>query len=195
MELNHEATAAEVDASDFDVVVVGTGAKPISVDLGGPAGKTVLADEIIAGTVEPGERVAVIGGGLVGCETALSLAQHGHKVTVVEMLPKILQGGEGMCFANYDMLKDLLALNKVEVLEFTSADHVEEAGLVVRKKDGSLATVEADTVMESLGYRADSALYDELQDSDKLVYNIGDSNGVGLIMDAIWDAYQLCMEI
>ena len=49
--------------------------------------------------------------------------------------------------------------------------------------------------MESLGYRADSALYDELQDSDKLVYNIGDSNGVGLIMDAIWDAYQLCMEI
>ncbi|MDP9859463.1 2-enoate reductase [Olsenella profusa DSM 13989] len=195
VELNHEATAAEVDASDFDVVVVGTGAKPISVDLGGPAGKTVLADEIIAGTVEPGERVAVIGGGLVGCETALSLAQHGHKVTVVEMLPKILRGGEGMCFANYDMLKDLLALNKVEVLESTSADHVEEAGLVVRKKDGSLATVEADTVMESLGYRADSALYDELQDSDKLVYNIGDSNGVGLIMDAIWDAYQLCMEI
>lgn len=177
------------------MVVVGTGAKPISVDLGGPAGKTVLADEIIAGTVEPGERVAVIGGGLVGCETALSLAQHGHKVTVVEMLPKILRGGEGMCFANYDMLKDLLALNKVEVLESTSADHVEEAGLVVRKKDGSLATVEADTVMESLGYRADSALYDELQDSDKLVYNIGDSNGVGLIMDAIWDAYQLCMEI
>lgn len=195
VELGHEATAAEVDASDFDVVVVGTGATPITMDLGGPEGKTVVADEVIAGTVTPGERVVVIGGGLVGCETALSLAQQGHTVTIVEMLPKIMQGGAGMCFANYDMLRDLLAFNKVKVLESTTADHVDEAGLVVRTPDGARATIEADTVMESLGYREDTRLYDELRDSDKLVYNIGDSNKVGLIMNAIWDAYQLCMEI
>lgn len=195
IELRHDATAEEIEASSYDVVILGTGAHPINVNFGGPEGKTVVADRVISGEVEPGERVAIIGGGLVGCETALSLAQHGHAVTIVEMLPKIMKGGEGICFANYDMLKDLLAFHKVAIYEGTAADHVDEEGLVVKLSDGTLKTIPADTVIESLGYRPDNALYQALADGDKLVYNIGDSNRVGLIMNAIWDAYQLAMEI
>lgn len=97
--------------------------------------------------------------------------------------------------SNYDMLKDLLAYNKVTVYESTSADHVTDEGLVVKHADGTQQTIPCDTVVESLGYRSDDGLYQELHDSDKLVYNIGDSNKVGLIMNAIWDAYQLSMEL
>ncbi|MGN0055121.1 MAG: FAD-dependent oxidoreductase [Atopobiaceae bacterium] len=195
VELNRTASAKEIDSSNYDLVILATGATPIQLDFGGPAGKTVVADRVIAGEVQAGKRVAIIGGGLVGCETALSLAQHGHEVTVVEMLPKIMKGGQGICFANYDMLKDLLAYHKVSVYESTSADHVTDEGLVVRRADGTQQTIPCDTVIESLGYRSDDGLYQELRDSDKLVYNIGDSNKVGLIMNAIWDAYQLAMEL
>ena len=59
------------------------------------------------GTENAGEDVVVVGGGLIGCETALWLRQQGKNVTIVEALPEILDGGEDMCFANYDMLKDL----------------------------------------------------------------------------------------
>ena len=53
----------------------------------------VLANEVLTNKVAAKDNVVVIGGGLVGCELALHLAQNGKKVTIIEALPDILKSG------------------------------------------------------------------------------------------------------
>ncbi|MCH3968190.1 MAG: FAD-dependent oxidoreductase [Atopobiaceae bacterium] len=191
--LGQEATRKNILAAHADVVVVASGATPIQVDLGGK-GLPVLADDVLTGKVTPGNRVCIVGGGLVGCETALWLAEQGHEVAIVEATSQILGGGEGMCFANYDMLKDELAFHHVTLYESSTASEVKEASVVVSTPGGN-HEIPADTTLLAVGYRADTRLYDELSREDVITYDIGDSRHVHNIMGAIWDAYQLAMEL
>jgi 2-enoate reductase len=119
----------------------------------------------------------------------------GKCVTIVEAKPELVGGGEDMCFANYDMLKDLLAFHKVGVHVNSTVKTVEDDGVVVQTPEGE-QTFKADTVMVAVGYRPDTALYDSIaSETGMLVYNIGDSREVHNIMNAIWDAYLLAREI
>lgn len=193
IELNHLATAEEIVSSSAEVVVIACGAKPIQIDLGTDLAVYQLND-VLQKEIELPDEITIVGGGFAGCETALDLAQHGKHVTIVEMLPHILKAGDGMCFANYDMLKDMLAYNHVKIIENAQAKRTTSDGLLV-EIDNKEQLIPCQAVIESLGYRSDTALYDEIQLSDKIVYNIGDSQQVGLIMNAIWHAYQIAMEI
>jgi 2-enoate reductase len=191
--LNCAADKEMIEKSDADVVIVAMGSTPIKLDLG-CKNQVCTVDEILIGTKNSGENIVVVGGGLVGCETALWLRQQGKNVTIVELLPEILDGGKYMCFANYDMLKDLLAFNKVDVLCKTSVKKVNEASVVVKTPDGE-REIKADTVMVAVGYHSQNHLYDDLRDSCKIVYNVGDSLTVRNIMDTIWDANQVAREL
>ena len=82
-----EATASAVLAAGADRVIVATGASAKLLPVEGrekPHVKTAL--DLLHGRAEAGDRVAVIGGGLVGCELALSLAEQGKQVTILEFL-------------------------------------------------------------------------------------------------------------
>ncbi len=65
---------------------------------------------------DPGDRVVVVGGGLVGCEMALDLAQKGKKVTILEALPKIMAVNGPICSANKEMLEELLPFHGVNII-------------------------------------------------------------------------------
>ena len=100
-----------------------------------------------------GEKVIVIGGGLVGCEMALDYAREGKKVTVVEALPKILSAGIPSPIPNGQMIPDLFEYHHVNVLE----GHKLAA---VRKRKGCFWTVtghkkelEADSIVIAVGFR------------------------------------------
>jgi 2-enoate reductase len=191
--LNCTADKEMIEKSDADVVIVAMGSTPVKLVFGGK-NQVCTADEILVGTKNSGENIVVVGGGLVGCETALWLRQQGKNVTIVELLPEILDGGKYMCFANYDMLKDLLAFNKVDVLCNTSVKTVNETFVVVKTPDGE-REIKADTVMVAVGYHSQNHLYNDLSDSCKIVYNVGDSLTVRNIMDTIWDANQVAREL
>ena len=103
-------------------------------------------------------------------------------------------GGEEMCFANYDMLKDLLVFNKIEVFCSSSIKTIKDASITVVTPNGE-KELKADTVIVAVGYRSQKELYDTMVDSNKVVYNVGDSRNVHNIMYAIWDANQLAREI
>jgi len=182
-----------IEKSDADIVIVAMGSIPVKLDFSGK-NHACTADELLNGTENSGENIVVVGGGLVGCETALWLCQQGKQVTVVESSPEILDAGKYMCFANYDMLKDLLVFNKVDVLCNTSVKTVNETFVVVKTPDGE-REVKADTIMVSVGYHAQHYLYDEMRDSGKITYNIGDSLVVRNIMNTIWDANQVAREL
>ena len=74
VQLNHEVTAKEALDGGYDTVIVATGSTPKVFSLGDDA-HTFTAAEVLLGQKDCGERTVVIGGGLVGCETALWLAQ------------------------------------------------------------------------------------------------------------------------
>jgi len=158
--------------------------RPVKLDFGGK-NHVCTAIELLNGKEKAGKDVVVVGGGLIGCETALWLSQQGKNVTIVEALPEILGGGADMCFANYDMLKDLLVFNKVDVFSSSTVKAVNDASVTVKTPNGE-KEIKADTVMVAVGYHSSKDLYDSMKDSKKIVYNTGDSRKVHNIMDAIW---------
>lgn len=190
-----ETTVTKGNVVDYgaDEIVVATGSKPIVLQ-GSEFAAAVTADDVLMDRKPVGEQVVIIGGGLVGCETALWLAQQGKKVTVVEMLGEILGGPHGMPFMNYQMLTELLQYHHVDIRTSTKVKEVRTNEAVLVKGE-EVFTVPADTVIGAVGYKENNSLYEELEELEIPVHNIGDSNKVHNIMYAIWDAYELSRNI
>lgn len=191
--LNTAADREIVMSFGADAIIIATGSTPVRLNFAGN-GKTFSAEELLLHPEMAGSDVVVVGGGLVGCETGLWLRRQGKNVTIVEATGHILGGGADMCFANYDMLKDLLVFEKIPVLLSSKVTAVEEGSVAVQTPEGE-KHLKADTVMVAAGYRPDMALYDALRGCGKELYNVGDSRHVQNIMHAIWDAFQVAREL
>jgi len=191
--LNYIADRENIHKCKADVVIFATGSTPVKIDFG-DKNHIYTADDILKNKENAREDIVVVGGGLVGCETALWLRQQGKNVSIVESKSQILGGGEDMCFANYDMLKDLLVFNKIEVYCNSSVNTINDASVMVKTPNGE-KEIKADTVVVAVGYHSEKWLYDTMVDSNKIVYNVGDSRNVHNIMYAIWDANQLAREL
>lgn len=190
---NTSIERSTVESYNADIVVTATGSTPRVINLPGSKA-AVTADQVLLEETAVGENVVVIGGGLVGCETALWLAQKGKKVAVVEMLPEILGGHDALPHMNHDMLVDLLAFHNIDIYKNASVVDSSEVSVQVKQEDQSFELV-ADTVITSVGYVENNALYEELKDLNLPVHNIGDSSKVHNIMYAIWDAYELARNL
>lgn len=188
-----EVTKENVCGYEADVIVVATGSKARKMSLEGVL-DTVLAEDILLAKKECGNNVVIVGGGLVGCETALWLAQQGKKVSVVEVMPELLGGHGKIPHMNEFMLHDLLKYHKVGVYTDTKVVKTEEDSVLVKSAEKSFS-IAADTVITAIGYLPNDALYEEIKGLDIPVYNIGDSNQVHNIMYAIWNAYELARNL
>ena len=82
--LKHKADWGMIRSFDPDAVILAAGAKPAPLAPGLENENLIFAEEVLEGSVKLGPRVAVIGGGVVGCETAEFLAVRGHQVTLIE---------------------------------------------------------------------------------------------------------------
>jgi 2-enoate reductase len=193
VEMNCEITADNISNYKPDEIITATGSKPIQSKFGSETFVTT-ADDILLGKAEAGKNVVVIGGGLVGCETALWLAQNGSKVTVIEMQKDILGGHGALPHMNHDMLVDLLAFQKVDIYTSSTVKSIEGGKVTAETPEGE-CSFPADTVISAIGYRENHALYNELKDMDIPVHNIGDSQKVHNIMYSIWNSYELAREL
>lgn len=191
--LNTEVKKEDVLAGGYDAVVVATGSAPKVFSLGDDA-HVYTAAQVLTGEKDCGACTVVIGGGLVGCETALWLAQHGKKVTIVEALDKLLAVNGPLCHANKDMLERLVPYNGVEVV--TSAKVTGYADGVLRAEvGGQEQTIACDSVILAVGYREEDSLYHELEFEVPEIYLLGDAKKVSNIMYAIWDAFEVANHI
>ena len=102
MTLNSKVTKEQVLSGDYDTVIIATGSKPKVFPLGDDD-KVYTAAQVLLKEKDCGAQTVVVGGGLVGCETALWLAQNGKKVTIVEAMDKILALNGPLCSANKEM--------------------------------------------------------------------------------------------
>jgi len=179
-----EKEAIADDMKGFDVVFVATGASPIMPNIPGIDNKGVVnALDVLNGTVEVGEKVVVVGGGLIGSETAIYLAEENKEVTIIEMLNEIMTD-----VATTDRLAYAERIKK-DKINICTGEKVKEL------RDGNVITesnkaYEADTVIISIGLAPNNKLAKELESVDSLdLHIIGDCIKAGKIMDSIHTAY------
>ena len=176
------------DLSPFEGkdIVIATGATPRKLNLPGFE-KTIEACEFLNGTPVKDD-VAVIGGGLTGCEIAYELALQGKSVKIVEMKDDLI-AQSGVCLANSSYLREWFALHKVPVYLETMLKEVRD-DCIVCDRAGEKITIPCDTVISSAGY-----IPSPLSKEKGKVRLVGDCREVGNLRTVIWRAYEIAMKI
>ena len=167
-----------------DAVVCATGVKPARLPIEG-AERAVNAKEILKGKAAE-KNTVVIGGGSIGCETAEYLAAKGKKVTIIEM-QDTLAGNTGKTAQT--VLLGHLKGHGVKLLTGCRVEKITADSVIYKDKNGNSASVKADTVVLAIGDKPDASLYEQLKDKVPEIYNIGDSNGGGIIPTAVYEGY------
>ena len=187
LELDTDLTAQDVLDRAPDAVVLAVGATPSVPPVPG-AERAIYCVAALTGASLPCRRIVVVGGGLVGCETALGYAQEGKEVTVVEALPDILSAGIPVPEMNDSMLRDLLAEAGVRIETGCRLTAVTDAGAEIDGPSGP-RTLAADHVVLAVGFRSRPSLKSALIGRGIPVYEVGDGSRVGNVMTAIGSAY------
>ncbi len=193
VKLGTQATMEEIESENPDVIFVATGSVPtVDVPIRGiEQAAWMTPDEAYHSDILPGEHVCVIGGGSVGCETALYLARKGCSVTVLEMSSDV---ATDLHEANREMLLELMRQHNVKVLTGTEAEEVKPRAVMCRTPDGPRSFC-ADLVVLAVGRQPVADLAEAVRGLAKEVYIVGDCVTPGKIKDAIWEAFKLAITV
>jgi len=193
IQLGKEATATAVAEFNPDAVVVATGVKPFVPDIPGlDKTQVVQAGDVLEGKVKVGNKVAIIGGELVGCETAEFLADQGKEVTVMRRGPEM---ATSVGATTRDFFLSRLLDKGVTLLLEVRYDDVSSEGVIITTRDGEERTIAADTVVLAAGSVPDAALYDAIKGKVAEVYQIGDCAEPRTIRDAISEGFRTGQKI
>ncbi len=228
LHLNTPVDPDQLKVKGYDSIVFAVGTVNAAPKLQGmESAKTVQAVDLLSDPSRIGgaKNIVVIGGGVVGCETAYWLAyEHGLKVTVVEMLPYLMKG---VCTANRGHLIYYLKKAGVRLMNCAKVTRFENGGVTVSRntskgvpdpyntwqpilpenienplapKIGDTVTEEtlpADLVVLALGGRPDDRLIYRAQEihAANELFNIGDSFGAGKVLEATRAAITLAYKI
>lgn len=188
IEIHFESEIRNIDQFGQEPVILATGAVPRVLGKIPGHERMIEACDYLNGA-EVGETVAVVGGGLTGCEIAYELALQGKKPVIVEMKNDLI-AQKGVCLANSSYLREWFALHQVPVYLETSLKKVAEDRILCEKKDGSKVEILCDSVISSAGY-----IPAPLEAKGKQVYLVGDCKKVGNLRSVIWGAYETAMKI
>lgn len=184
--LNEEVKSAEEFAGRPVIIATGSVARKLKKVPGNE--KMIEACEYLTGT-PVGDRVAVVGGGLTGCEIAYELALQGKHPVIVEMKDDLI-AQTGVCLANSSYLREWFALHEVPVYLETALQTVEDGHILCKGKEGEEIIITCDSVISSAGY-----ISNPLAKDGKDVYLVGDCKQVGNLRSVIWRAYEVAMKI
>lgn len=192
--LNTRVTEELIAQKHPDIVIIATGSKEKKLNVPGiNKDKIATAVELLNGIKEAGKNVLMVGGGLVGCETALWLAQNGKNVTVVEALDNILSSGKPVPHMNKIMLIDLLNKYNVKFITGNALLEVTDEGAVLIDNKFRKQSVKADTVAIAVGFNSNRELYNKFHGKMADLYIVGDAENASNIMDAIWSANEVAL--
>ncbi len=190
------ATPEFVDSLKPYAVIVATGAKPITPKFDGEYDDTTVytAEKVLSGRARPrNKKIAVIGSGMTGLETAELLAENGNEVTVIEMAPTVAPGA--WMQHKDDILPKLEAhgvtIKTSEKLVRIMPGYVETKGV----KTLAISRTDADIVVLSLGVRSVCENVDVYRNYGRKVYVVGDARKVGKIATATEEAYKVASRL
>lgn len=170
--LNFEATKENILELKPDAVVLATGAIPIQPNIANEGIPVIQALDLLGGRVLAGNNVLVIGGGLVGLETAEYLNSQLRQATVVEMLDEVGKDiGDSVKYFMFKALKE----NNTEIITGTKVEKFTTDGAVCSTKDGPITLSGYDMAVLALGVKTYNPLENELYGAVKELYVIGDA--------------------
>ena len=171
------ASADLISKYNPDTVILASGSTPSVPPIPGIQRAESCWDILEKTPVPSGLNITIIGGGNVGCETALHLMSHDNNITIIEMLPTLSNGQESSHRA-----RDLEDLDKGGVKAFTSAKVIsaENGYVTFLDKEGTEHKLKDDLLITATGQRpAEDALYKELEALNLRVERAGDALGMG----------------
>jgi 2-enoate reductase len=192
--LNKKATAEDVKNFGADYVVIATGAQMEKPPFGnGASDKVFSVMEVLNGVDLPGDKILVMGGGVIGCETALYLAREGKKVTISTRRDKSQLAEDLYDHNNHDVLIMMMEAIGIEVLSETVPVRVEDDGVVV-DQGGTEKKIPVDCLVFSGRMIPENGLSKSLEGMDN-VFSVGDCVDPERIMEAVWTAFKTVREI
>ncbi len=190
--LNTEVTKEYAESIGADVIISAMGARPVRPRIAGIDGKNVLGAE--AAYINPekaGNSVAILGGGLVGIELAIYLSMLGKKVTVIEMLGSISDGGN---FLHVLGLKTEIKRLGIDINFNTKAKEIIDKGVLCETAEGE-CFFDADSVIFAVGQRPLQEEASELRFCAPEFYQLGDCVTPSNIMNATSTAFTIARSI
>ncbi len=186
IKLNKEATAENVLAGKYDKIILAAGSVPFMPPIEGIKTASSSGDYLL-GIKKPGKKVVVIGGGLVGCETAAYMKEMAEEVTIVEMLPDILAIADH-CLNNDQALRTMIKERNIDVVGDAKVTKI-TPDRVIYTKNGQEYTIACDTVIIAAGYQSNNLLEDVLEEKVEDLTVIGDAQSPRKILTAVHEGY------
>jgi 2,4-dienoyl-CoA reductase-like NADH-dependent reductase (Old Yellow Enzyme family)/thioredoxin reductase len=191
---NTEVTEAMIEDGKPDAVVLAIGAGKSTCPAEGINASIVCdAWQILDGTVKPVDHVVVIGGGLVGMETADFLREKGIKdITLVEMLtssPVLPLAAHGY------MLHKRLRLAGAKLMFGTTVKRIEEGSVIVNRKGEDRKLEPVNQVIIAVGVTPRNTLKDMLAEKGIRHFIVGDAAAPRRIIEATTEGAKAAWEI
>jgi len=190
--LNTEVTPDFVEIVKPDVLIIAVGAEPIIPSLPGIDSPNVIpANDLPEKYALVGHKVVILGGGLVGCETAVHMAQEGKEVTVIELLDSVCPDAN----PRYrPLLLEQLEKN-VTCRTNLRGVRITDKGIECSDADGNEIFFDASTIICAVGQKPLSSVVENLRDCVPDVIEIGDCRKVGSVTDAVFQGYWAGVDI
>jgi len=187
--LNTEVSPELLSEEKPDAVIIAVGATLVVPEIPGVKGSNVVsAIDVLLNRVDTGDEVVVAGGGLVGCDVAMFLADKGRKVSIVEMLPDVvldMVDGDG----SRGQVMMLLAQKGITCHTKFKIEEITEKGVITCNQDGAMQSHSADTVVLALGLKPRTKLLEKLKGKVSELHAIGDCVEVRKIGDAVREGF------
>ena len=181
---NHEVKDLKEIKADKIVVAIGAKARRLNIE---GINHSIEAIDYLLGK-EVGNKVAVIGGGLTGCEIAYDLCLQGKNPIIIEMKNDLI-ATRGVCLANSSYLREYFKLKNVEVHLETKLNKITDDSIIVDTNDGK-KEIKVDDVIISAGYIPNQEFAKQ-----KNVYYVGDCYEVGNLRTVIWRSWDIAMKL
>jgi 2-enoate reductase len=192
IEYNKKATVDDIKNAGADYVILATGAKMEPLPL--EADNALPIIEVLNGKTPRGERILMMGAGVIGCETALDLAHQGKKVMLCSRLDLDDLDTSMTDHNNREMLIKMIAEEaNITVMRGAIPIKMEDGAVIVKQHDAE-KRIETDSLVFAGRLFSVNELSEAFKD-EKNVFTIGDCVEPGSIMEAVWGGFKTVREI
>ena len=192
--MNCEVTAELIEQEKPDSVILATGSKTLILPIEGIDNPAIIhGSDLLEGKRAAGKKVLVVGGGMVGCETAAFLGEQEHDVTVIEFRDTV--GADVIHEHRVYLMKDF---EDYSIKEITGAKVCKfyEDGVEYETADGTHHETRGyDSVILSMGYRNYNPLEETVRELVPDTYVIGDAIKARRALDATKEAYEVASQL
>ena len=191
-QLNVDVTEEMILEKNPDVVILATGGAEIIPNIPGVNQENVFtSSQVLTGEKDPVGKVLVIGGGMVGCETADFLGEYGCGTTIVEMLDDVAMDVQA---AVRYYLMERLERYKVAIETKTKVKEIKKNSVIVEKEGKETELTGFDAIIVSVGYKPVNNLQAKLEGKVQL-HIIGDAVKTRKAIEGIYEAANVALEI